>query len=93
MERQLIEKWQAFADAYYRDEGLRGETEADPVGVFRMHGFSVEKLPPTGIKVVANTEEVVYFVLPPDPNADLTDEDLLALSGGYASMSCLWVFP
>ena len=53
----------------------------------------VEKLPPTGIKVVANTEEVVYFVLPPDPNADLTDEDLLALSGGYASMSCLWVFP
>ena len=50
------------------------------------------------LRVAANTEDVVHFVFPPDPNADLEDEDLSSVSGGVrqstaSSASCIACLP
>jgi hypothetical protein len=34
------------------------------------------------VKVVVNTDDVAYFVLPADPNVELTDEALETVAGG-----------
>lgn len=34
------------------------------------------------VSVVANTNAVFHIVMPPDPNADLSDDELLTTSGG-----------
>ena len=38
--------------------------------------------PETDVRIVENTAETVNFVMPPDPNALLADEDLSAVAGG-----------
>ena len=36
----------------------------------------------TSVMIVPNTAETYHFVLPPDPNAQLSDADLSAVAGG-----------
>ena len=36
----------------------------------------------TSVMIVPNTAETYHFVLPPDPNAHLSDTDLSAVAGG-----------
>lgn len=38
-------------------------------------------------RIVANTPETHYFVLPPDPNVMLADEDLTLIAGGKSAGS------
>ena len=45
----------------------------------------VNVTPETDVRIVENTAETVNFVMPPDPNALLADEDLSAVAGGPAS--------
>ena len=85
MKKRPSKELQAFADAYRGDEDLRNETRADPVRVFKEHGFPADGLPPRDFEVVANTREVVHFVLPPNPNSILTDDELRDLAGGRSS--------
>ena len=42
--------------------------------------------PGTDVRIVENTAETVNFVMPPDPNAVLADEDLSAAAGGLRSL-------
>ena len=37
------------------------------------------------MRIVANTAETYHFVMPPDPNKFLADEDLEAVAGGNGS--------
>ena len=68
--------------ARYRDEaGLRSRIDSGDIS------DSLSKLKidlPSGVeaKIVADTSDTVHFVLPPDPNTELSEEMLSVLSGG-----------
>ena len=38
--------------------------------------------PETDVRIVENTAKTVNFVMPPDPNTVLADEDLATVAGG-----------
>ena len=42
----------------------------------------------TKVMIVPNTDDVYHFVLPPDPNALLSDTDLNVVAGGIGSGAC-----
>ena len=62
------------------DPELRGKMRADPSGVLEEQGIGI----PQGveIQVVEDSAAVRHFVLPPDPNAILSDDSMTAVSGG-----------
>ena len=62
------------------DPELRGRMHADPAGVLREQGINV--LPGLDLRVVETSPEVLYFVLPPNPNASLSDSSLEDVAGG-----------
>ncbi len=81
------ERFLEAADRYRSDEDFRVEIDkASGSEVYAAFGFDV---PVTGMQVdvVANTDEVVHFILPPDPNTGLADESLSAVSGGATAGS------
>ncbi len=81
------ERFLETADRYRSDEEFRSSIdEASGTEVYKAFGFDV---PVVGMQVdvVANTDEVVHFILPPDPNMDLADESLSAVSGGATAGS------
>ena len=78
---KLARMGRAWAD----DPGLRRRAEADAPGA--LAEYDLEAPPNCGVRVVANTEHVHWFVLPPDPNAQLVDRDLASVSGGVRSRS------
>ena len=61
-------------------EPFRPEMEKHCEMAMYMHGSS----PPsdTRLMIVRNTDDVWHFVLPPDPNQNLADDDLSAVAGG-----------
>lgn len=73
---KLARMGRAWAD----DPGLRRRAEADPPAA--LAEYDLEAPPNCGVRIVANTEHVHWFVLPPDPNAQLADHDLTSVSGG-----------
>ena len=75
-----VDKVIAFSHKYHEDAGIRARVETDARDVLIEHGFVI---PPTlEVQVVANDDDTVYFVLPPDPNTDLADKALAAVVGG-----------
>ena len=62
------------------DPGLRRRLDADPRAFFSERHVDF----PAGLdfRVAANTPEVFHLVMPPDPNAAISDEDLTQVSGG-----------
>ena len=88
MEDRLPEGLQTFADMYRSDEDFQSKVAADPIGVFKTHGITFgDEFSRAHIAVVANTEEVVHLVLPPDPNSNLSDEALADVQGGASASS------
>ena len=73
---KLARMGRAWAD----DPGLRRRAEADPPAA--LAEYDLEAPPNYDVRVVANTEHTHWFVLPPDPNAQLADHDLTSVSGG-----------
>ena len=69
-----------FMGRVISDPELRGKMRADPSGVLEEQGIGI----PQGaeIRVVEDSAAVRHFVLPPDPNAILSDDSLSAVSGG-----------
>lgn len=85
----LFERRYEFAERYYGDEALRARVGTDdPEGTLLRLGID----PPEDMetRIVANTEDVVYFVFPLDPNKQLADEDLSVVAGGATggSVAC-----
>lgn len=70
----------------WADEGFKKRLMADPVPVLKEHGFP---LPPAGVevRVVENTDNVRYLLLPARPKTgvgDLSDKDLEGVAGGLS---------
>ena len=62
------------------DPGLRRRLDADPRAFFGERGVDL----PAGIDfgIAVNTPEVFHLVMPQDPNAAISDQDLTQISGG-----------
>lgn len=76
--RRIIEKFGS-------DPAFRAAAEEDATDIFKAEGIVF----PAGlqVKVRADTPSVMHFVLPPDPNHELADERLEAVSGG-STLGC-----
>jgi hypothetical protein len=70
---------QVVANAW-ADPDYKARLKADPAAVLDEQGLEV----PSGIevRVVENTDHVVYFTLPPEPSEVLDDDALEAVAGG-----------
>ena len=83
--RSSAEGLLAAAAAYHADEEFRSLTESDPYTALATKGFHV----PFGydLRVLSNTPDKFYLVFPPDPNIDLSDEELTMVAGGKTASS------
>jgi hypothetical protein len=77
-EQENAKKWGQIVAKCWQDEAFKAKFIADPVAVLKEYGIDA----PAGFKVVENSSEEVYFILPQKP-ADLSDEQLNDVSGGY----------
>ena len=75
----------SFVSEYHRDPELRARCQSDPHAVLAENGIEV----PLGydVRFMADSADVHHFVLPPDPNASLDDEDLEMVVGGKGGSS------
>ncbi len=84
--RLYTDEIEAFAERYRGDDAFRAHVDS---------GAAVEEIDDLGLRVregvalrvVADTEDVRHLVLPPDPNAELSDEALSGVSAGGAASS------
>ena len=74
-----MNQFRALVQRYHADPDYR-QVEADPVAAFREQ--SMELPSNIAVRVLTNTDDTFYMVLPPDPNTDLGDEMLAAIAGG-----------
>ncbi len=72
--------WQ-MARSYRDDPDFRARLDAEPRAVLADGGIEIEPAE-IDLRVWANTEDVFYVALPPDPNIVLLDESLQETAGG-----------
>ena len=65
------------------DPELRRRLETDPRAVLMGTGTPIPEN--VEFRVVSNTDDTTWIAFPPDPNAELSDDMLAAVSGGAAS--------
>ena len=85
-----ISQFRALVRRYHADADYRRQVEADPVAGFREQGMELPS--DIAVRVLANTDDTFYIVLPPDPNTDLGDEMLTAVAGGKVSLGSAGTF-
>ena len=72
-----------LATAYREDPEFRARADEDPKSILAERDL---ELPPhVDVRVAENTDEVFYFVMPPDPNVALSDESLGMVAGGKSA--------
>lgn len=84
---ESVPAWLSFQEAArrYRDDGPwraridGGDAEAISA---LMRDVALSVASDTEVRVVANEAGTFHFVLPPDPNAKMTDESLVGVAGG-----------
>lgn len=83
MDTEGKREFEDFMGRVSGDPELRGKMRADPSGVLEEQGIGI----PRGaeIRVVEDSAAVRHFVLPPDPNAILSDDRLAGFAGGSGS--------
>ena len=86
---KISEQHQDFVNRLLSDQDLRARLLSEPARALREQGISVS--PGAELRVVENTAEVCHFVLPPNPNASLSDAALSAVAGGSGEMEHLAV--
>lgn len=64
----------------WSDDDFKAKLLSDPMTVFKENDITI----PEGIEVrmLENTEKITYFILPPEPSDELTDEELGGAAGG-----------
>lgn len=83
-------RYDALTERYRNDAALRKRLAADDAAEALVE-FGVELPRETRVKCVENTQDDVYFVMPANPNALLSDEDLRHVTGG-SSLSSAFCF-
>ena len=86
---KISEQHQDFVNRLLSDQDLRARLRSEPANVLQEQGIAVS--PGAELRVVENTAEVCHFVLPPNPNASLSDAALSAVAGGSGEMEHLAV--
>ena len=64
----------------WSDPAFKQRLLSDPAAVLKEQGIDVG--PGVEVRVVENTENVVYLALPPQPSEGLSDEQLDQVAGG-----------
>lgn len=94
-----VQQFVDFTVQYRENPEVRARADAEPRAVLAEHDINVPL--DTDVRIVANTAKTVNFVMPPDPNAVLADEELATVSGGRSGyttrtassfISCLMSF-
>ncbi len=80
------EKFKHFlqvADRYRNDEAFRSSLEDGNSGsVLAAFGLDGPVQGDLEVSVLADTDDMAHFIMPSDPNASLTDEQLSSVAGG-----------
>ena len=77
---QRMNQIRTLVQRYHADPEYRRQVEADPVAAFLEQGM---ELPSNiAVRVLANTDDTRYIIMPPDPNMGLDDELLSSVAGG-----------
>jgi hypothetical protein len=86
-QQEQAEKWGQIVFKCWMDAAFKARFLADPATVLKEYGFAA----PAGVKVVENTAEVAYLVLPARPGT-LSDEQLDKIAGGndWTQFSSNW---
>ncbi len=82
--RSRVALYDGMAGRYRSDSDFRSRIDGGDV-TDALSELGLELPPGTEARIVANTPETVHVVLPPDPNARLSDEALAAVSGGSSA--------
>jgi hypothetical protein len=75
-----VKRWGEIVAQAWADPAFKERLLAEPKAVLGEHGILVP--PDRGVRVLEAPEQVVYFVLPPTPRGELTDEQLDRVLGG-----------
>ena len=71
-----------FTRKCQEDPELLARAETDARAVLAEHGIRMPS--DRDVRIVANTAETFNFIMPPDPNEVLADEDLATVAGGIS---------
>jgi hypothetical protein len=74
-------QWSKLIARAWADAAFKARLLADPVAVLQEHGLTVP--PGVQVKVVENTDQVLYLMLPPAPSGELAEEDLEDIAAGF----------
>ena len=76
----------SFAERYRNDDDFRSRVDSgDPNKEVLALGVDVP--PGAELRIAENTSEKIHLVVPADPNASLSDEELRGVSGGNSAAS------
>ena len=78
----------AFAERYWSEPDVRERIESGDLSE-ALEELGVSLQDGAEARIVANTDEVVYFAMPPDPNTEIADEGLDAVAGGAGTTSAV----
>ncbi len=67
------------------DDDFKAKLLADPMTVLKEYGLAIPE--DVELRVVENTDKVVYLILPPEPAEQLSEEELEMVAGGIFNMS------
>ena len=73
-----------FANRYRNDADLRSRIDGGDVAD-SLSELGIVLPPGIEVRIVANTADTFHIVMPPDPNADLSDEALSMVAGGKSA--------
>ena len=81
----VVQAFARFASQYRASSAFRASVGDDAADAMREIGVPI----PSGVSVrlVADTDDVLHMVFPPDPNQDLTDEKFVVSGGGPGTSS------
>ena len=81
---QRMNQFRALVQRYHADPDYRRQVEADPMAAFREQGMELPS--DIAVRVLANTDDTHYMIMPPDPNMGMSDELLNSVAGGGATV-------
>ena len=76
----------SVARSYRDDPDFRRRAASEPRAALAGAGIEVDP-PSIDVRVCANTEDVVYVAMPPDPNVALKDEESMYVVAGTSTAS------